>query len=206
MIARPAISSRRLLRPVAMAVLALGLVACGNGAAEESPAAASPQTAVTTSASAAPTATATAAANANANANAAPKQLRFVSETVEGQPFEGTSLAGRDVVVWFWAPWCTECRREAPHVAAVQAATGSAVTFLGAAGLGEVSAMRAFIEDYGVEGFEHIADTNGKVWQGFGIVRQPAYAFIDDSGAVKVIRGELGEERLAAEVARLTAD
>ena len=42
------------------------------------------------------------------------------------------------------------------------------------------------------------------MWGRFGVVQQPAYAFVDDSGRVKVLRGELGEERLTAEVSKLT--
>ena len=125
-----------------------------------------------------------------------PEQLRFVAKTVDGKRFDGTSLAGTDAVLWFWAPWCTECRREAPHVAAAQKANPD-VAFVGVAGLGERGAMADFIRDYKVGAFYHVADLDGSVWQRFGVVRQPAYAFIDDSGSVELARGELGADGLA---------
>ncbi|AVZ77406.1 hypothetical protein SLUN_12485 [Streptomyces lunaelactis] len=135
------------------------------------------------------------------------KQLRFTAKTVDGKAFEGSSLAGKDAVLWFWAPWCGECRREAPHVAAVQAATNKdEAVFVGVAGLGQPSDMRAFVEDYKVGAFEHIADLDGTIWKRFGVVQQPAYAFVDGSGKVGVVRGELGEKALADKVAELTGD
>jgi thiol-disulfide isomerase/thioredoxin len=108
-------------------------------------------------------------------------------------------------VLWFWAPWCTECRREAPGLAAVQAGAGDEVTFVGVAGLGEIPEMQAFVEDYELAAFPHLADVDGSIWSRFGISRQPAYAFIDDSGEVEVVRGVLGEQGLADRVAELTA-
>ncbi|MBA3338949.1 MAG: redoxin domain-containing protein [Geodermatophilaceae bacterium] len=131
--------------------------------------------------------------------------LQFTAQTIDDQSFEGSSLAGKASVLWFWAPWCTECRREAPSVAAVQAAVGDEVTFVGVAGLGEIPEMQAFVDDYGVSAFTHLADVDGSIWSRFGITRQPAYAFIDASGHVEVVRGVLGESGLADKVAELTA-
>ena len=74
--------------------------------------------------------------SAKAGGAAVPEELSFTAETIEGASFDGTSLAGKDAVLWFWAPWCTECRREAPHVAASQADNPD-VSFVGVAGLGE---------------------------------------------------------------------
>ncbi|NOQ62029.1 redoxin domain-containing protein [Mycolicibacterium fortuitum] len=133
-----------------------------------------------------------------------PEQLQFTSTLVDGVRFEGASLAGKDAVLWFWAPWCGECRREAPHVAAVQKATGNTVVIMGVAGRGDTADMRSFIDATGVGGFAHIADTDGSVWQRFGVVQQPAYAFIDDTGTVTVVRGSLGKDELAARVDALS--
>ena len=58
--------------------------------------------------------------SAKAGGAAVPEELSFTAETIEGASFDGSSLAGKDAVLWFWAPWCTECRREAPFVAASQ--------------------------------------------------------------------------------------
>ncbi|MEO8328807.1 MAG: redoxin domain-containing protein [Candidatus Nanopelagicales bacterium] len=133
------------------------------------------------------------------------EELNFTAQTLEGASFDGTELAGRDAVFWFWAPWCTECRREAPFVAQSQA-DNSDVVFVGVAGLGEVADMRAFVDDYEVGAFEHLVDPDGSLWQRFGVVQQPAYAFVDDMGSVEVYRGALGEDGLAERVGNLTGN
>lgn len=135
-----------------------------------------------------------------------PKSLRFTARTVDGDSFDAKKLVGKKSVLWFWAPWCSECRREAPHVAAVQKATADEVTFVGVAGLGPVTDMRAFVADYGLGGFEHLADVDGKIWRRFDVVRQPAHAFVDDDGSVELVRGELDRKYFSDRVAALIAD
>ena len=130
-------------------------------------------------------------------------ELAFTAPTLDEETFEGTSLAGKDAVVWFWAPWCTQCRREAPLLAKSQSENPE-VAFLGVAGLGETGAMRDFVDDYGLDAFEHVADLDGNVWQRFGVVQQPAYAFIDSGGTIEVVRGELGEDGISEHLATLT--
>lgn len=136
---------------------------------------------------------------------AVPEELSFTADTLEGASFDGTSLAGKDAVLWFWAPWCTECRREAPFVATSQSDNPD-VAFVGVAGLGENSDMRDFVEDYDVSGFGQLEDVDGSLWERFGVVQQPAYAFVDDSGEIEVYRGALGEDGIAERVAALTGD
>jgi len=65
--------------------------------------------------------------------------------------------------------------------------------------------MREFVSDYGVGAFPHIVDTDGSLWQRFGVTQQPAYAFIDNSGRIDVVRGELGAAGLTARVNALVA-
>ena len=80
------------------------------------------------------------------------------------------------------------------------------MVFLGVAGLGENSAMREFVEDYDVSGFEHLEDVEGSLWERFGVVQQPAYAFVDASGKIEVYRGALGDDGIAERVADLTGN
>lgn len=178
--------SRALRFGAGLLILALGVTGCGSSPKEAGEARA--------------TESATTSAKPE---NRIPEELQFTAQTVDGDPFQGASLAGKDAVLWFWAPWCSDCRREAPHVAAAQAAHAD-VTFVGVAGLGEVPAMQDFVRDYQVGDFVHLADMDGSVWQRFGVVQQPATAFIDSSGSVKVVRGSLGARKLEQHLARLT--
>lgn len=182
-----------------LTIVAFVLAACGTGQPDRA-AVQDPAASPATTARATPTAAPTDAADVPV-----PAELKFSAETVVGGTFDGTTLAGKDAVLWFWAPWCTECRREAPHVAAAQASHPD-VSFVGVAGLGETAAMQDFVDEYDVDAFEHLADLDGALWQRFGVVQQPAYAFIDDDGTIEVVRGELGEAGLAEQLDALASN
>lgn len=193
----------RLRAASALPVLLFGLAACGtaepvDATDDTAPSAATPSTTAGTSGKS------SAGGSGSLPSTIAP-ELEFTAQTVGGASFDGTTLAGRDAVLWFWAPWCTECRREAPYVAAAQTER-SDVTFVGVAGLGETAAMQDFVDDYDLDAFEHLADLDGSLWQRFGIVQQPAYAFIDADGTIDVVRGELGEAGLAERIDALTGN
>ncbi len=129
-------------------------------------------------------------------------QLDCTAQTLDGRPFSGASLAGRPAVLWFWAPWCPTCQKEAPLVAQV-AAANPAVTFIGVGARDQPDALQEFAAKYGVEGFTELADTDAAVWARFGVTRQPAYAFISPGGEVEVVKGSLSEAELSARVQAL---
>lgn len=118
--------------------------------------------------------------------------LSFTASTLAGKKMDVSSLAGQPVVLWFWAPWCTICRAEAPDVAKVAAELEGQVRFLGVPGIGQEKDMRAFVQDTGTGGFDHLVDSDGSLWQRFGVVAQPAFAFVAPDGSVQVFAGALG--------------
>jgi len=133
--------------------------------------------------------------------NAVPAQLQFSAKTLSGQDFSGESLLRQPAVLWFWAPWCPVCQREAPFVGSV-ASANSGVTFVGVAAQDSVSAMQEFVSKYPVR-FRHLADTNAAIWAKFGVTYQPAYAFISPDGSIDVYRGSLSEAELTQRVQAL---
>lgn len=128
----------------------------------------------------------------------APEELRFSAQTLDGSTFNGTSLAGEPAVLWFWAPWCPNCQREAPTIADAEATHGEQVTFVGVAARDEVSAMKDFATKYGIDGFTNLNDANSAVWARFGVTYQPAFAFIGADGSVDVVKGSLSAAELDA--------
>lgn len=176
-----------------VAVLLLAVTACG---AQPTAGPQSPPTTTRQTATTAPGTTTAPAADV-------PAELAFTSPTVGGGEFDGKSLFGKPAVLWFWAPWCPKCQREAPGIAAA-AERSSGVTFLGVAANDTVEAMRGFIEERGVGGFEHLADTDARIWQHFGVAAQPAYAFVSSTGQVEVVTQQLGADELAAKVDALS--
>jgi thiol-disulfide isomerase/thioredoxin len=131
-----------------------------------------------------------------------PSQLQFTAKTVDGDDFNGQSLLGKPAVLWFWAPWCPVCQSEAPGIGQI-AATHPAVTFVGVAGLDQLTAMQQFVAEYPVKGFTNLADTEGLVWAKFGVTHQPAFAFIRADGGITVVKGGLSEPDLDQRVAGL---
>lgn len=130
-----------------------------------------------------------------------PEVLDFTAETLDGGTFEGASLAGRDALLWFWAPWCPVCQREAPVVAALAEEYTGRVAVIGVGGLSrDVQAMREFVERGGVGGLTHLADADGTIYARFGVTQQYDNGVLDESGEFRVVTGPLSEAEFRAEL------
>jgi thiol-disulfide isomerase/thioredoxin len=129
----------------------------------------------------------------------------FAGTTPIDAEFDGASLAGRDTVLWFWAPWCTSCRAEAPEINEIAERFGDRVQIVGVAGRGDLGDIRGFIDDTSTGGLTHVADLDGAVWNTFGIFAQPAFAFVDDDGAVETFVGGLRAGDLVERIEALLA-
>ena len=179
------------VRVAAGALLGAVLLAACGGTSESEPIAAGEPAAAP-----APAADSAAPSAAEASAAAAFTQVFSAATTID-QPFDGASLAGRDAVVWFWAPWCTICRGEAPDVNKIVERYEDRISFVGVGGRGALDEMQGFIVDTETYGLLHVADLDGTIWQAFGVYAQPSFAFIDDSGDIEVFIGGLDEDALA---------
>ena len=130
--------------------------------------------------------------------------LAFQSVTTDGADFDASSLAGQDVVLWFWAPWCTVCRSEAPQVAAAAAEMDGTVTVVGVASSGTLQEMQTFVDETGADSFTHVADVEGDVWRQLGVVAQPTFVFVDDDGRSQTLSGGLSQAALVDAMRQLT--
>lgn len=80
------------------------------------------------------------------------------------------------------------------------------VTFVGVAGRDDLGPMLDFVNEYGVDGFDHVADIDGSIWSSFQVPAQPAFAFIDDDGSTEIHLGTIGgEDALRERVEELVA-
>lgn len=84
------------------AVVALLAAGCGDGAKERSSTAERAGPASPPGAASSPT---TAVPSPGGEAVAVPELLRFTAAGVDGGQVDGSAFAGRDVALWFWAPW-----------------------------------------------------------------------------------------------------
>jgi thiol-disulfide isomerase/thioredoxin len=184
--------SRR-LRCIALLLAAVGLAAgCASPPAgkpawkgAEQPAAAQP-------AAGAPTAA------------VVPAALKFTGTTLDGQPFDASTLAGKPALLWFWAPWCATCASEAQSVADLADQYQGRLGILGIAGMGKNKAMHEFVSDLEVGAVPHLDDGAGKIWKRFKITEQSTYVVVDRTGKV-VTTGYLDDLQLTAEVKSLVA-
>jgi thiol-disulfide isomerase/thioredoxin len=145
-----------------------------------------------------------AAATPAAPAKAAGDLLRFTGKTLDGAAFDAATLAGRPVVLWFWAPWCATCAGEAFSITNLAGEYGSRLTILGVAGMGDNKAMHDFVSDLEVTGVTSLDDQQGVIWKKFGITEQSTYVFLDRTGAVAG-QGYLDDQQLTAKVKSLVA-
>ena len=201
---------RTIATTAAVAAAALVLTACGTGdddtstassatteAAETAPATPEPTTEQEPAET--PAAQDEAAGEESPEEVAVPAALDFDAPTVDGGTFSGATLVGQDSVLYFWAPWCTVCRAEAPSLPGVANEFDGQATFYGVAGLSpDVAAMQGFVADTGTGDLTHIADTEGSIYTGFGVSSQTTFAFVNDDGTIEIVRGPLTVDDLRA--------
>jgi thiol-disulfide isomerase/thioredoxin len=114
-----------------------------------------------------------------------PDSLKFTGTTLSGASFDASSLAGRPVILWFWAPWCATCFGQAASVSDLAKEYAGRVNWLGVAGLDKsVQAMNKFVSDGAVGDVTHLNDQAGTVWKKFGIKEQSTFVMINRSGKV----------------------
>lgn len=130
-----------------------------------------------------------------------PELLDFTATTVDGESFDGASLAGRPTVLWFWAPWCPTCRGQIPQVEALAADYGSDVNVIGVGALDSAEAIAEFAAD--VSGVTHLEDVDGDLWKRFGVAEQSSFVVLDAAGAVSFEAGYGGSGDLDSEVESL---
>lgn len=190
-------------RRAATAVLltaALALTGCGSddsSAGEGAPAA---RTSEATSSAPAPEPTRSAEPGEPAEVEV-PDALRFEATTVTGESFDGASVAGRPVVLWFWAPWCAVCKSQAPEVTELADEYGDDVAFIGVGSLSDAGEIESFAGD--VAGPTHLSDPDGELYQRFGITEQSSFVVLDAAGDEVLRTGYADDDELAGTVAGL---
>ncbi|MGW7400909.1 redoxin family protein [Streptomyces cyaneofuscatus] len=186
--------------PVALTVTLLGLMGCGAGSGADDDAAGASR-----SSSASPAQPpASSDPDRSATPGPVPEVLRFTATTVDGKPFDGSTLTGKPTVLWFWAPWCPKCKAQAAETAKVAADRAGEVNVVGVAGLDKNAAMKDFVADTGTSGFPHLSDEKGDIWKRFEVTEQSRYVIVDKDGRT-VYEGVLPSgEGLAEKVAGLT--
>ena len=191
---------RLLVRQIALVAVIL-LTGCGAPAGAPAPSpSATPSPGPSTPAASSPTPAASSTASAEPTTTRVPETLKFAGTTVEGQPFDGASLAGKPVLLWFWAPWCPTCRSQANDVSAIANDYAGRVAVIGVGSLSEyAAAIRQFAAK--APGPVHLDDRSGDVFRHFGVVEQSSFVLLDAEGRKAWSVGYGGSGDLAEQVA-----
>ncbi|MDH3640435.1 MAG: TlpA family protein disulfide reductase [Gammaproteobacteria bacterium] len=133
----------------------------------------------------------------------------FSMHDLQGRPVTSDGLAGRVVVLNFWATWCAPCRREIPLLDDINRRyTAEGVTVLGIA-VGEPAAtVSTFLRDFGIDYAVWVDPPDAPVSAGlvrqFGVVGFPTTFFIDRQGVIQdVYVGELARAPLTVRMEAL---
>jgi peroxiredoxin len=122
----------------------------------------------------------------------------FELTTLEGERLSLASLAGKPVVLNFWASWCTPCRAEMPHFERTyRAYQDRDVVFVGAAVEDDVMSAREFARHLGIT-YPLGLDEGGTIARSYRLLGLPGTMFIGRDG--KLVRrwaGILDERQLA---------
>ncbi len=128
--------------------------------------------------------------------------LDFTGTTVDGSPFDGSTLQGKPAVLWFWAPWCPTCRAQSSNVSDLAQEYDGQVAVVGVGGLDSAEAIEELATQ--IPHVTHLVDDRGQVWQHFRVTAQSTYTVIDAEGEI-ITEGYLDDAELNDLVAQLVA-
>jgi thiol-disulfide isomerase/thioredoxin len=131
-----------------------------------------------------------------------PATLRFRGTKVDGGDFDGTTLVGKPVLLWFWAPWCPVCRGQIDQVQRIARDNEEKVNVVGVGSLDDAKAISHFAAD--APGMTHLSDPTGAVWRHFEVVQQSSFVLLDAKGTKVYSVGYGGSADLDKRVAAVT--
>ncbi len=144
-----------------------------------------------------------------------------VSPEVEAGPVEGVDLtdirmedltaggevaladelrapAGTPVLAFFWAPFCSTCRSEAPVLEELAQQPPNALRIVGIGALDDLGAARDFRTDTAVRSFPLLWAEDTDAWSAFGVPAQPYLLMIRDGQVVQRWPGGASVEEITA--------
>lgn len=93
-------------------------------------------------------------------------------------------VAGRPTLLWFWAPHCSFCRREAPKLLAFKADHGDDIDIIGVGAQDSLDEAYAFLDDTATGDLPMVWDATGKSWVHYGVTNQPTVILLGADGQI----------------------
>ncbi|AKU92893.1 TlpA family protein disulfide reductase [Vulgatibacter incomptus] len=106
----------------------------------------------------------------------------FVLRDLQGNPHRLADLAGRKVLLYFWAPWCGVCKAAAPNVASIAKSGGADVlsVALDYRSRDEVERVAA---EHGIPGPVLLGDE--RIARDFAVNVYPTFYVIGEDGTIR---------------------
>jgi cytochrome c biogenesis protein CcmG/thiol:disulfide interchange protein DsbE len=117
------------------------------------------------------------------------------------KPIKLSDLAGKAVILDFWASWCAPCREQAPIVDRVaQSLAGRGLVALGVVSGDDPDDARRFLTAHPVR-YPSVIDEQREAARAFGVQALPTIVALDRSGRVVAVRRSLVREAELAAIA-----
>ena len=109
----------------------------------------------------------------------------FAGTTLEGDEFSSTDLAGKPVVVNFWASYCIpSCVDEHPVLLDLAASHAGTLQVVGVLVNDTPDGARGFLDRYGQISWPTLLNANGAISIDYGVIGPPETFFVDAQGIV----------------------
>jgi cytochrome c biogenesis protein CcmG, thiol:disulfide interchange protein DsbE len=111
--------------------------------------------------------------------------------TLDGQPFDLTSLRGHPVVINFWGPSCVPCQTEFPLLASKAKEHGvDGLVIVGVLTDDPPDLARTFVTDHAAT-WQTVIDPGAALKASFHVIGRPQSFFVDRAGILRSI--QIGE-------------
>lgn len=109
----------------------------------------------------------------------------FTLPAADGTDLELQSLYGKDILLHFWADWCTECRAEFPRLQKYYEKTNRQDFQIVCINVGQAESHVASFRDYFKLTMPMLLDRDMQVAKAYHINGLPASVLIDSKGLVR---------------------
>jgi thiol-disulfide isomerase/thioredoxin len=129
---------------------------------------------------------------------------RLEAASAEGaaeKPWKLSELAGKAVILDFWASWCGPCREQGPIIDRVaQSLAGRGLVAVGIVAGDDPEAARRFLAEHPLR-YRSVVDEQNEASRAFGVQGLPTLVALDRSGRVVAVRRQLVREAELKELA-----
>lgn len=108
----------------------------------------------------------------------------FTWTTTEGEVLAPESLAGKVVLLDFWASWCAPCRRAVPHLKSLhEGLPDDRFRIVGINVDDEKEKLQGWVATYGLP-WAQVWDRDRQIVESFDVTNFPTYVLLDHRGRV----------------------